>query len=168
MSDASAGAPDPYPFDVSASIHIAAAPEVVFDRLHDLTRLGELSPECTGCEWLTDDRGVGSRFLGHNAAHGRTWTTECEVLIADRPTTFAWHVLTNTVPRTSVWTFTIAAQRSGSRVTERFEMLATPRPFRAALDARPPAARASFLEARKRELEEGIIETLRALKSQLD
>lgn len=160
---------DPYAFSVEASIDIAAAPEIVFDRLCDITRLGELSPECTGGEWLTEDSArVGARFLGHNSSRGRTWTTECEVLAADRPRTFAWHVLTNTTPGTSIWSFRIDPNRRGSRVTESFEMRTTPFPFRSALDSAAPERRSSLLEMRKRELEDGIRATLAALKDHLE
>lgn len=47
---------DPYAFVVEASIYIATNPDAVFDRVCDITRLGELSPECTGGEWLTAGR----------------------------------------------------------------------------------------------------------------
>lgn len=160
---------DPYAFTIQASVDIAAPPEVVFDRVCDITRLGELSPECTGGEWLTEEHAcVGARFLGHNRSRGREWTTECEVAVADRPTEFAWHVLTNTAPGTSVWTFRIDALGSVARVTEVFEMLATPGPFRATLESASPERRSALLEVRKRELEYGIRETLHALKRELE
>lgn len=156
---------DPYAFSVEASIDIAAEPEAVFDRLCDITRLGELSPECTGGEWLTEGGPrVGARFLGHNSSRGRNWTTECEVLAMDRPTRFSWHVLTNTLPGTSIWTFRVDRHAGGAQVRESFEMRATPRPFRAALVSAAPERRNSLLEMRKRELESGIRATLAALK----
>lgn len=162
-------ADDPYAFVVEASIEIAAAPEAVFDRLCDITRLGELSPECTGGEWLTEGCArVGARFLGHNTSSGRAWTTECEVAVADRPSVLAWHVLTNTTPATSVWTFRIEDVGSVARVTETLEMSATPRPFRMALDTASPERRDALLKARKRELETGIQATLQALKRELE
>ncbi|MGO9154394.1 SRPBCC family protein [Mycobacterium sp.] len=34
------------------SIEIAAPPEVVYDLLADITRMGEWSPECCRCVWL--------------------------------------------------------------------------------------------------------------------
>jgi hypothetical protein len=34
------------------SIEIAAPPEVVYDLLADITRMGEWSPECYRCVWL--------------------------------------------------------------------------------------------------------------------
>lgn len=159
---------DPHAFVVHATASIAATPEAVFDRISDVTLLGRWSPECTGGEWLTDDRGAGARFVGHNSSHGRTWATECEVLVADRPSEFSWHVVTNTEPRTSIWAFRIEADGAGARVTESFEMRATPRPFRAALDAVPAERAMALRHTRKRELQDGIVETLRRLKAELE
>ena len=159
---------DPYAFLVQATVSIAATPDDVFDRISDVTLLGRWSPECAGAEWLTEHRGVGARFVGHNRAGGRAWTTECEVLVADRPTEFAWHVLTNTEPQTSVWAFRIETDGAGACVTERFDMRVTPRPFRAALESAPKQHRSRLLESRRRELQEGILETLRRLKAELE
>jgi hypothetical protein len=159
---------DPYAFTVAATVSIAAEADRVYDSVRDITRFGDWSPECTGGEWLGHARGIGTRFLGHNEAAGRTWTTECEVIVADRPHRFSWHVLTNTSPRTSIWTFDIEDRGTACLVTESFEMLATPRPFRAALEARPAEARAVALDARKRQLERGIRATLAALKAELE
>ena len=160
---------DPYAFTLQATIDIAAGPEAVFDRVCDITRLGELSPECTGGEWLTEGAPrVGARFLGHNSSRGRNWTTECELLAVDRPARFSWHVLTNAEPGTSIWTFRVERHGDGSRVTESFEMRTTPVPFRAALDSAAPERRSSLLEMRKRELESGIRTTLEALKREVE
>ena len=90
------------------------------------------------------------------------------LLVADRPAEFVWHVLTNTEPETSIWTFRIEADGVGASVTEQFEMRATPRPFRTALDSAASDRRSGVRQARKRELEDGIIETLRGLKSELE
>jgi len=140
----------------------------VYDAVSDITRFGNWSPECTGGEWVSDARGVGARFLGHNRAGERTWTTECEVIVADHPREFAWHVLTNTTPRTSVWTFRIETRGTGAVVTETLEMLATPRPFRASLESRPVEQRRALLRARERQLARAIQDTLSALKAELE
>lgn len=53
-------------------------------------------------------------------------------------------------------------------MTETFDMRATPRPFRTALDSSPPERRRLLLETRKRELQDGIDKTLKALKAELE
>lgn len=141
---------------------------VASDRLRRRERrnlLGRWSPECTGAEWLSEKRGAGALFVGHNRSDGRTWTTECEVVIADRPTEFTWHVLTNTEPMTSIWRFHIQAVAEGTSVTETFEMRAPPRPF---LAAARHDRRSALLERRKRELQSGIWETLGRLKADIE
>ena len=35
-----------------SSIDVAAPPELVYDLISDVTRMGEWSPECYRCEWL--------------------------------------------------------------------------------------------------------------------
>ena len=50
-----------------ARITIAAAPEAVWDLIADVTRMGEWSPETTGCEWIegADGPRVRAPFMGH-------------------------------------------------------------------------------------------------------
>jgi hypothetical protein len=159
---------DPYVFVVRAAVDVGARPTDVFDRVSDVTRFGAWSPECTGGEWVSDLRGVGARFLGHNRRSGRTWTTECEVLASERPSEFAWHVLTNTIPLSSVWRYQIEADCDRCHVAESFEMTATPTPLRNAHDRAPADRRHQVLELRKRELFAGIENTLQALKAELE
>ena len=44
------------------SLEIDASPLAVYDLVADITRVGEWSSECTGCERLTTERGEGARF----------------------------------------------------------------------------------------------------------
>src|SRR5260370_22215173 len=50
------------------SMDMAAPPEVVYDLLADITRMGEWSPECYRCVCLDGATAaeVGTRFRGHN------------------------------------------------------------------------------------------------------
>lgn len=62
---------------VSASIAIKATPEVVYELVSDLLRMGEWRPENTGGRWIGRCRGpvVGARFIGTNRRGLRGWAT---------------------------------------------------------------------------------------------
>ncbi|MGH9184504.1 MAG: SRPBCC family protein [Acidimicrobiales bacterium] len=98
------------------STHIDAPPGRVWDLVTDVTRMGEWSPECTGCEWNDDAGGptVGARFKGHNR-HGLVrWTTRCEVSVADAPSHFAFDVEQSGAR----WGYRFEADDGGTRLTE--------------------------------------------------
>jgi len=59
-----------FPEKSSASIEINAAPEVVWQLVADITRMGEWSPECWKAEWEDGTTGpaVGALFRGYNRA----------------------------------------------------------------------------------------------------
>jgi hypothetical protein len=70
-----------------ATIQIdAAAAEVVYDVVADVTSMGERSPECYRCAWLDGATGaeVGARFRGYNRRGLLRWTTTCTVTTAER------------------------------------------------------------------------------------
>lgn len=52
----------------SASIAINASPDDVYAVLSDVTRMGDLSPECYKCEWNggSAEAVTGATFTGHN------------------------------------------------------------------------------------------------------
>jgi hypothetical protein len=68
----------------SDSIEIAASPERVYNLLIDLSRVGEISPECAEASWLDGATAphAGARFTGTNRGALGEWTTECRVLRA--------------------------------------------------------------------------------------
>ena len=75
----------PFPQQGSASIEIRAAPEIVWELVADITRMGEWSPECRRAEWEDGATGpaVGAHFHGYNRAGSFEWdvpgiVTECE------------------------------------------------------------------------------------------
>jgi Polyketide cyclase / dehydrase and lipid transport len=74
-------------------IVIDAAPEVLYDLVADLTRMGELSPVCTGGVYDDDTvRGAGAWFTGSNRTPQLRWETRCHVIAADRPSEVAWEM----------------------------------------------------------------------------
>ncbi|HRQ00051.1 MAG TPA: SRPBCC family protein, partial [Terrimesophilobacter sp.] len=60
----------------SESVTIAAAPEVLYAMVSDVTRMGEWSPVCKACWWEDDARGVGAWFTGRNVTETNTWETK--------------------------------------------------------------------------------------------
>jgi hypothetical protein len=90
----------------------------VYDMIADVTRMGEWSPECRGCEW---DEGagpfVGAGFSGKNVDPTHEWQTHSQIVAAERGQEIAW-----VVDITSVrWTYTFTPAEGGTRVTESWE-----------------------------------------------
>ena len=56
---------------------VDASPEDVWNKVSDLTRMGEWSPENQGGEWIKGATGpaVGARFKGSNSNGKRSWST---------------------------------------------------------------------------------------------
>ncbi|MEU9860950.1 NAD(P)-binding domain-containing protein [Streptomyces sp. NPDC047971] len=79
------------------SIRIDASPEVVWDLISDVTRMGEWSPECRRCRWRGDKRGVGAKFIGVNRRGWVAWITSNTVEQWERGRSFAFHTTTNGV-----------------------------------------------------------------------
>lgn len=104
----------------SASILIARAPEVVYDLVSDVTRMGSWSPVCRACWW---DEGagpeVGAWFTGRNELPDRTWETRSQVVAAERGHEFAF-VVGGTWTR---WGYVFAAVDRGTELTESWDLL---------------------------------------------
>lgn len=73
-------------------IEVSAPPEVVYDLISDMSRMGEWSPECRRCEWVgtTPGPAVGAEFLGHNQVGPYKWSLGGTVVAADRGRQFAF------------------------------------------------------------------------------
>lgn len=98
---------------------IAASPEVVYEAIADVTRMGEWSPECYRCAWIegSTHAEVGARFEGHNRTNGCEWTTISTVSAADPGERFAFNVSAFDFVFAS-WTFVIEPTADGCSVTE--------------------------------------------------
>jgi len=144
------------PTRAQATIDIAAEPTAIYDLVADVTRMGEWSPECVSCVWLTDERGRGARFRGRNRRGTARWSTIAEVLVADRGQEFAFATLRRNRPATR-WTYRFDAIDGGTRMTESFEALYTPAVF--------DLVERLFIRDRQRQLEDGIERTLAAIKA---
>lgn len=101
-------------------IEIAAPPEVVYDLVSDLPRMGEWSPESTGGEWLDGGAGrVGDWFEGHNRAGEREWTRRSEVAVADRGVEFTF-VVGGVAANCTWWSYVMAPSAEGTTLIERW------------------------------------------------
>jgi hypothetical protein len=119
---------------------IDAPPEVLYDVVADLTRMGELSPVCTGGVYDDDAvRGAGAWFTGTNRTPQLRWETRCHVIVAERPNELVWemcggralppedepqpdepHVAEAPVSR---WRYTFRAVDGGTEVEESWRLL---------------------------------------------
>lgn len=114
MTDPAATTP-PAPGD-EVSLHIAASPEALYAIVTDVSRMGELSPECTGGTWQGGATGpaVGATFKGTNKRGYARWSTSNTVVEADPGRAFAWETKQSGVR----WGFRFAAEGDGTLVTE--------------------------------------------------
>jgi hypothetical protein len=100
------------------SIHVEADPRTVWDVVSDVTRTGEWSPICVGCEWDPGDGPwVGAHFTGHNVKPDREWQTRSEVVAAEPGRVFRWAVNGGWV----FWGFEMVPDGEGTRLTETWE-----------------------------------------------
>jgi uncharacterized protein YndB with AHSA1/START domain len=156
---------------VAAEEVVAARPELVWDLVADVTRVGGWSPECIRVAWLTEPGRPlpGARFTGHNRfPNGFEYEVTCVVTEADRPRAFAWMVLddsADTARPSSLWRYRIdPLPGGGSRVRQRF----THGPgssFLQEFAAKAPDQAAELIAARLDGLRANMSATLRAMKA---
>jgi uncharacterized protein YndB with AHSA1/START domain len=104
---------------IEISRDIAAPPEVVYAAISDVTRMGEWSEECHGCQWHVgyDAPVVGASFDGYNRHGDHEWTTQAKVIAADPGRAFAFECSMMEF-HFSTWGYLIEPIEGGSRVTE--------------------------------------------------
>jgi uncharacterized protein YndB with AHSA1/START domain len=104
----------------SVSRTVAAPPELIYDTITDVARMGEWSPECVGGE-AAGPIGTGATFVGHNERGDSVWTSTCSVIDARRPDRFAF-VAGDDPDVATVWAYDIEDLGNGTtRVTESFD-----------------------------------------------
>jgi uncharacterized protein YndB with AHSA1/START domain len=156
---------------VAAEEMVAARPELVWDLVADVTRVGAWSPECIRADWLGQPGRAqpGSWFTGRNRfPNGFEYEVTCVVTEADRPRAFAWVVLDDSgdpaIPSSS-WRYRIdPLPGGGSRVRQRF----THGPgasYLREVAAKAPDQAAAIIAARQDELRANMSATLRAMKA---
>jgi uncharacterized protein YndB with AHSA1/START domain len=156
---------------VTAEEEVAARPELVWDLVADVTRVGEWSRECIWAAWLGEPGRPrpGARFVGRNRfPNGFEYEMTCVVTEADRPCAFAWVVLDDSddpARPSSSWRYQIdLLPDGGSRVRQRF----THGPgasFLRAVAATAPNQAAEIIAARRDGLRANMSVTLRAMKA---
>lgn len=149
-----------------ASVLVDASPEKVYALVSDITRMGEWSPECVGCEWTNGATGpaVGATFHGHNKRGENEWTTPNTVLVAEPGREFSWVVGSPQV-RVCAWGFRLEPAVTGTKATQFFELGDVPVGFRQMVQDTPEPRREAMIEARRRQLVEDIEATLRTVKA---
>jgi uncharacterized protein YndB with AHSA1/START domain len=150
---------------------VTARPELVWDMVADVTRIGGWSPECIQAAWLSDPGRPwpGARFTGHNRLpNDFEYEVTCVVTEADRPRAFAWVVLDDSgdpARPSASWRYLIdPLPGGGSRVRQRF----THGPgdsFLRAVAAKAPGQAAEIIAARREMLRANMSATLRAMKA---
>ena len=150
---------------------VAAPPELMWDLLADVTRIGEWSPECIRAGWLGKPGRPqpGARFTGRNRLpNGFEYEVTCVVTEADRPRAFGWVVLDDSgdpARPSSSWRYRIdPLPAGGSRVRQRF----THGPgvsFLRAIAVQAPDRAAEIIAARRDGLQANMTATLRAIKA---
>lgn len=102
------------------SVFVACSPEVLYDMVSDVTRMGEWSPICRVCWW---DHGAGpsagSWFTGRNETPDRVWETRSQVSTAKPGREFTF-VVGDALVR---WSYTFTPVDGGTRLGEEWEFL---------------------------------------------
>jgi uncharacterized protein YndB with AHSA1/START domain len=104
---------------IEISRDIAASPEAVYAAISDVTRMGEWSEECHGCEWHDgfDGPAVGATFDGHNRNGEHEWTSQGKVIEAEPGRSFTFECSMFDF-HFSTWGYRIEPTAIGCRVTE--------------------------------------------------
>ena len=148
------------------SIAIDRSPDEVYAIVSDVTRMGELSPVCTGGSWDDPSKAgtTGAWFTGHNAiGDDITWDTHCEVVAAEPGREFAFvnHGMAGDVELVR-WGYTLEPAGDGTTVTESWQVLPSYPEFVSAGD--PSVDVAARIDGMAQMARDGIKETLGNLK----
>lgn len=109
----------------SVTVQMAASPEIVWDVLSDITRIGEFSPETFDAQWLDGATGpvLGARFRGHVKRNGigPVYWTNCTVTSCEPARDFGFAVYTGQI-QANTWRYQLRPRDGGTEVTESFEL----------------------------------------------
>lgn len=100
----------------SASLLIDASAERLYGIVSDVTRMGRLSPECTGGRWIGGATGpaVGAKFRGTNRRGPMWWFTHNEVTVAEEGREFTFR----TKESGAQWSYRFEPRDEATLVTE--------------------------------------------------
>jgi Polyketide cyclase / dehydrase and lipid transport len=109
----------------SATVHMAAPADKVWDLIADVRNTGRFSPEVFESEWLGGATGpaLGAKFRGHVRRNeiGPVYWTTCEVTACEPGREFGFAVLMGDRPVNN-WHYRLAPSGDGTDVTESFRM----------------------------------------------
>jgi hypothetical protein len=106
----------------SVSLHMRAAPDIIYALIADVTRTPEFSPEIVECRWIDGATGpvVGARFKGRNKMPNRpTFSNKPIVTVADLGHTFAFE-RSEPFGGTVEWRYDLTPEGDGTTVTESY------------------------------------------------
>lgn len=159
---------------ISVEMAMACRPEILWDLITNVERIGEFSPECAEAWWVAGfpSHAIGGRFEGRNRveADGDTyeWTRPCDVVAYDPPRHFAYTVgdRFDGTPATR-WTFRITPTDAGCLVEQRFEHL--PDGLSGSrLQAEQLDAPEGFITERRKMLRDGMRQTLERIRAGIE
>jgi Polyketide cyclase / dehydrase and lipid transport len=107
----------------SDSVLVACPPQLVYEMIADVTRMGEWSPICVSCWWdESDGPRAGAWFTGRNVTTDKQWDTHCQVTVAEPGREFSFGVGEPDVFWVS-WSYALQPEAGGTRLTESWEFL---------------------------------------------
>lgn len=109
----------------SATVHMGAPAERIWDLVADVRNIGKFSPETFEAQWLdgADGPAVGARFRGHVRRNGIGpvyWTT-CRVTECEPNRVFGFAVLAGD-RAVNQWRYELTPTADGTDVTESFQL----------------------------------------------
>ena len=107
----------------SATVHVDASPEAVYDLVADISRMPEWSPETYRAHWLggATEAAPGVRFRGWNKAGPLRWFTDPVIDVAERGREVAFTTTFFGVGRLTTWRYVMEPSDGGTRLTESWE-----------------------------------------------
>jgi hypothetical protein len=113
----------------SVTVHMDAPPQVVWDLVSDITRIGEFSPETFEAEWVDGAAApeIGAHFRGHVKRNGigPVYWTKCKVIYCEPERDFGFLVYA-LGSGTNTWRYQLAPKNGGTEVTESFQLTPLP------------------------------------------
>jgi hypothetical protein len=113
----------------SATVHMAAPADKIWNLIADVRNIGRFSPETFEAQWLDGAGGpaLGARFRGHVKRNeiGPVYWTTCRVTACEPGREFGFEVLVGDRPVNN-WYYRLTPTVDGTDVTESFRMNASP------------------------------------------
>ncbi|MGH3636135.1 MAG: SRPBCC family protein [Mycobacterium sp.] len=113
----------------SATVHMAAPAEKIWNLIADVRNTGRFSPETFDAEWLDGATGpaAGARFRGHVRRNGigPVYWTSCRVNSCEPGREFGFEVLMGD-RAVNTWHYQLSPTEGGTDVTESFRLASSP------------------------------------------